>query len=110
MRIVFALSLLLIVLFPIQNPSAPQQASPVGVIEFKRYRARQQMEKSEPAGTGPAAEMTAINKNFPRNARINDPAGAIDPNTQTTDGRAAALEKMVQESRMPNVKPVDGFS
>jgi hypothetical protein len=68
------------------------------------------MEKVEPAGTGPAPAMTAINKNYQRNARVNDPAGAIDPNTQTTDGRAAAIEKMVQESRMPEVKPVDGFA
>jgi hypothetical protein len=68
------------------------------------------MEKPEPAGTGPAAAVTALNKNIPRNARINDPVGAIDPNTQTTDGRAAAIEKMVQESRMPEVKPIDGFA
>ena len=110
MRTVFAFSLLLIFLSPTQNPSAPQQASPVGVSEFKWYKARQPMEKLEPAGTGPAAAMSALNKNFPRNARINDPAGAIDPNTQTTDGRAAAIEKMVQESRMPKVEPVDGFA
>jgi hypothetical protein len=49
-------------------------------------------------------------KNFERNRRINDPAGARDPNADTLDARSAALEKIVQEARSPKSKVVDGFS
>jgi len=57
------------------------------------------------------AELIAIpqNKNFARNARVNDPAGVRDPNADTLDGRSEALEKSVQESRNTKPKAADGF-
>jgi hypothetical protein len=36
--------------------------------------------------------------------------GVRDPNADTVDGRSAALEKIVQESRTPKAKPVEGYS
>jgi len=53
--------------------------------------------------------MTPANKNWERNVRINNSVGARDPNADTVDGRAAAIEKTVQESRTAP-KVVDGFS
>jgi len=54
--------------------------------------------------------MIPQNKNYQRNVRINDPVGARDPNLDTMDGRSAAMEKAVQESRAPQPKAVDGYS
>jgi len=109
MRTLLALSLLALLFNPGQNPLPPQEGSPVTVIELKWSKTRQPAQKLDPAGTGPAAAMTSADKNFERNRRANDPPWAIDPHTQTVDGRAAAIEKSVQESRAPQSKPVDGF-
>ena len=53
--------------------------------------------------------MIPQNRNFARNQRINDPAGARDPNDDTLDGRSAAIEKSVAQSRAPKADPVDGY-
>ena len=52
--------------------------------------------------------MIPQNKIFERNRRANAPPGERDPNLDTLDGRSAAMEKAVQDSRAP--KPVDGFA
>jgi hypothetical protein len=111
MRNLLLLPLLLVFASPSQNPAVSQEGSAVVVHGFKWSKARQTMEKLDAApAPGPAAAMIPANKNYQRNARINDPAGARDPNLDTTDGRAAALEKIVQESRTPQPKSVDGFA
>jgi len=109
MRTLLVLSLLALLFNPGQNPPPPQEGSPVTVIELKWSKTRQPAQKLDPAGTGPAAAMTSADKNFERNRRANDPPWVIDPHTQTVDGRAAAIEKSVQESRTPQSKPVNGF-
>ena len=93
-----------------QSAATSQPPSPVVVLEFKWSKTRQTVQKSETVDTGPARAVIPQNKNYQRNARINDPAGARDPNLDTTDGRAAALEKAVQESRQPPPKVVDAFA
>lgn len=110
MNTVFLLSLLLVFGFPIQNPIPTSQGSSVSVLSFKYYKSRQGLEKLPVQETGPARAMIPENKNYPRNARVNLPVGARDPNEDTIDGRSAALEKIVQESRTPQTKPVDGFA
>jgi hypothetical protein len=52
--------------------------------------------------------MNPANKNYERNRRAATSPGERDPNLDTVDGRSAAMEKAVQESRAP--KPVDGFA
>jgi hypothetical protein len=54
--------------------------------------------------------MTAADKNFERNKRINDPAGVRDPNADTLDGRSAALDKAVRDARAPKSIEVEGFA
>jgi hypothetical protein len=90
-----------------QTPVISSEAPPVIVLSFKWYKDRQSIEQTS-AGSGPAAAMIAQNKNFERNRRANTSPGERDPNLDTIDGRSAALEKAVQESRTP--KPVDGFA
>ena len=110
MRNLLRLSLLLMLIFPGYLLIASQEGSSVVVLGFKWARSRQIPEKIAPANTAPAAAMIPQNKSNERNARINDPAGSRDPNQDTVDGRSAAMERAIQESRTPQTKPVDGFS
>jgi hypothetical protein len=105
--------LLLVFVFPVQNPTDPQQGSLVAVVSLKWSRARQNASAPNPSTTGsatPAPAMITANKNFERNARGNDPAGVRDPNADTLDGRGAALEKSVGESRAAKGTAVDGYT
>ena len=84
--------------------------SPLTVTSFKWTRARRVPPTQEVEGNAPARAVIPQNKIFARNARINEPPGARDPNADTIDGRSAALEKSVAESRAPQAEPVDGFA
>src|SRR5215211_5644070 len=110
MKILLLLSLLLSLVVPFQGPDVSSDASPLMVANFKWSRARRNMEAPPVQGNVPARAMIPQNRNFARNARVNDPAGVRDPNGDTLDGRSAALEKSVQESRTNKPKPTDGFA
>lgn len=92
----------------LQSP-VTSQGSGISVIEFKWSRDRQVVEFQPQPETTPARALIPVNKNYARNSRINESRGARDPNLDTVDGRSAALEKAVQESRSPKQKPVEGF-
>lgn len=89
--------------------AAPPDGSTLAVLGFKWSKARRTGEKIEPEYRIPARAVIQENKNFERNARVNDPVGARDPNLDTLDGRSAALEKSVQQARTPKPRVVDGF-
>lgn len=93
-----------------QNPVSTADSPAVVVVSHKWTKSRQVPEKLEPVVTGPVRAVIPANRNFERNRRANDPAGVRDPNLDTVDGRAAALEKIVQESRSPQPKAVDGYA
>jgi hypothetical protein len=109
------LPLVLLLLAHPQNPTPPKEtvrakdAPLIAVLSFKWSRIRKTV-KGEPEGVTPAREMIADNKTYQRNARINQPAGQRDPNEDTIDGRSAAIEKIVQESRTSPPKSLDTFS
>lgn len=109
MKILLLLSLLFSLLVPFQV-STKNDGSPLTVSSFKWSRARRNAETAATDGTPPARAMIPQNRIFARNARVNDPAGARDPNADTLDGRSAAMEKSVAESRATNTGPVDGFA
>jgi hypothetical protein len=109
MKTLLLLPLFLILVFPTQNPPAPQEGSSVVVLSSRWFKSRQALEKLEPVATT-APAMIPENKNYSRNARVNNPVGARDPNEDTIDGRHAALEKITQEARTPSSKPVDGYT
>lgn len=106
MRILLLLLPLALLVFPFQE----QEDSKVVVLSHKWMKTRQILEKTETANTAPAAAMIPQNKNFQRNVRANEPMGVRDPNQDTMDGRSAAMEKNVQDSRNPPTKPVDAFA
>lgn len=110
MRNLLLLSLLLTFVPQTQNSSAPQEGSSVVVGAFKWTKSRQVPEKLAPVNTSPAPAMIPDNRNYARNARLNNPVGARDPNEDTIDGRSAALERINQEARTPSGKPVDGYA
>src|SRR5215204_1533133 len=104
MKILLLLSLLLSLFFPSQTPVTPLTDSPLTVTNFKWSRARRTVEAPEAEGNAPARAMIPQNRIFARNARVNDPQGVRDPNADTIDGRSAALEKSIAESRSPKAK------
>ncbi|HBB89991.1 MAG TPA: hypothetical protein DC047_20495 [Blastocatellia bacterium] len=109
------LPLLLLLAAQPQNSTPPKEtagakdAPLIAVVSFKWSRIRKTV-KGEPEGVTPAREMIADNKTYQRNARINQPVGQRDPNEDTIDGRSAAIEKIVQESRTQPPKSLDTFS
>jgi hypothetical protein len=109
MKILFLLSLLLTLILPFQTPTETN-GSPLNVTSFKWSRARRTPPPHEIEGSAPARAVIPQNKIFARNARANEPPGARDPNDDTLDGRSAALEKRVAESRTDQGKPVDGIA
>ena len=112
MKTLLLFPLLLMLVLPVQNPTAPQEGNSIAVLTFKWSKTRHKVTPPDPAASAsatPARAVITANKNFQRNARINDPAGTRDPNEDTLDGRGEALEKAVQESRTPKAEPIDGF-
>lgn len=110
MKTLLLFALLAMVISLVQWPASAQDGSSVIVVSYKSYKSREVLEKLETPTDGPVAAMIPQNKNFERNRRANSPEGVRDPNLDTIDGRSAALERSVQESRLPASKPVDGFA
>ena len=110
MKTLLLLSLLLSLLIPFQGPIVSSDASPLSVANFKWSRARRKVDTPVVEGDSPARAMIPQNRNFARNSRINDPQGVRDPNQDTLDGRSAAIDKSVAESRAAKTEPQDGYA
>ena len=93
-----------------QNRQGTADDSPLQVLEFKWQRDRKEPPAYDASPSGPVRAMTGEDKYFRRKAREQLTSGAIDPNEMTTDGRSAALEKAVQESRTVRPKRIDGYT
>jgi hypothetical protein len=110
MKTLLFLPLLLMFVSPGQKPAASPEGSSVAVLGFKWSRAHQTTEPVDSGTAAPAAALIPADKNFSRNARVNDPRGAKDPHEDTIDARSAELEKMEQKSRTPASKSLDGYA
>jgi hypothetical protein len=108
MKTFLLLSLLLSLFIPVQTPVLTN--APLTVTNFKWSKARRTIETPEVEGNAPARAMIPQNRIFERNRRANETPGNRDPNGDTIDGRSAALEKSVAESRSPKPKPMDGYA
>jgi len=104
--------LLLTLLLPLtlQGGAVAPDGSPLAVVGSRWEKGRIAVPKADTSRTTPAAAMSPADRNFERNRRINDPAGVRDPKADTLDGRSAALEKSVQESRAAKPSTVDGYA
>ncbi|HEU4712947.1 MAG TPA: hypothetical protein VFS76_15340 [Pyrinomonadaceae bacterium] len=94
----------------VQTPAQSNETAPMNVSSFKWTRARQAVDTHQAEVMVPERAVIPQNKTFARTARINEPRGARDPNQDTLDGRSAAMEKSVQESRAPKSEPRDGYA
>ena len=99
---------------PVASAPAAQQAAadetPIAVLSYKWSKDRRAMELVDTsAATPPQPAMIPQNKNFQRNARINDPAGVRDPNADTIDGRSAELDRITSSAR-DNKPQTEGFT
>lgn len=111
MRTLILLSILGMFVPPGQTSTPAQDDSSLIVVNFNWSKSRQALESTDAsANVPPASAVLPLNKNFDRNQRSTRSTGARDPNEDTTDGRAAALEQTVQESRGSKAKLVDGFA
>ena len=102
--------LLLLGLLP-QNQSAviTFEGTSVTVVGVKTSKDRQTIEQQPATASAPAPAMIPQNKNFEKNRRANNSPGERDPNLDTVDGRSAALDKAIQDSRAPK-SVIDGYS
>ena len=107
MKSIFLLSLLLMLLPFNQGAVITNEGTPVVVVSSKWFKDRQVFTPTSDA-SAPAAAMIPQNKNFEKNRRANTSPGERDPNLDTIDGRSAAMDRAVQQSREP--KPIDGFA
>lgn len=110
MRTLLLLSFLLMLIPPSHNGVVADEGALVVVVSSKWTKSRQTAVLPETGSIAPAQAMIPANKNLERNRRANWPTGVGDPNADTLDGRRAAIEKIVQESRSRKAKPVDGFT
>jgi hypothetical protein len=90
-----------------QSSTISFEGSPITVVSVKTFKDRREVEYL-PAASAPAPAKIPQNKNFEKNRRANTSPGERDPNLDTVDGRSAALERAIQDSRAP--KPLDGYS
>ncbi len=107
--LLFLVLFILPTLVQTQTP-ATDEAAPMTVASYKWSRARQALDARQTEIPVPVRQVIPQNKTFARNARINEPRGARDPNQDTLDGRSEAMEKNVQEARAPKSEPREGFS
>ena len=107
MKTILFLTMLLMLTPQNQTAVISHDGTPIMVVSQKWFKDRQAVTWT-PQGSAPAAAMIPQNRNFEKNRRANTSPGERDPNLDTLDGRSAALEKAVQESRAP--KPVDGYA
>lgn len=105
------LSLFAMLIFPAPNPQTPMpDGSPISVLSFKWTKTHQTMDTSASDKPLPARAVTQADKNYDRNARINDPAGKRDPNADTVDARAAAMEQSVRDAEKAGPKSIEAFA
>jgi len=107
MKTILLLTALLLVIPQGNTAVISTEGTPVTVVSLKWSKERREVEAGTATGSVPAAAMIPQNKNFERYRRANTSPGERDPNLDTIDGRSAALERAVQDSRA--AKPVDGF-
>jgi hypothetical protein len=108
MRTLLLLPLLLAPASAFQNGAG--EGTPLNVLGARWMKTQQKVEHPDTQAPGPAQAMIPANKINERNRRANQPVGVRDPNEDTIDGRSAALDRVVRESRAPKSEMVEGYA
>lgn len=85
------------------------QDDPMPVLRSSWERATQRAQKPVLAPQGPAKPIIAENKYFQRKAREQRTDNPMDPYEASIEGRSAAMDRAVQESRAPQPDDVSGY-
>jgi hypothetical protein len=111
MKTVLLSLVVLTIAFPNQNAPNFVKDSAVVVVSARWSKTRLTTDQAQSNTTeaAPAAAVTPAGKLYEKR-RVNAPTGDRGPDADTTDGRAAQLESIVQESRRPKPKAVDGYA
>ncbi len=104
MRVAFYLSILAVLL---ASPAVGQE--PVPILKATWQRAFIKAPKQSVDAIVPAKPMIAENKYFQRKAREQRTDNPMDPYEASIEGRSAAMERAVQESRTPQPDDKAGF-
>jgi hypothetical protein len=83
---------------------------PVSVVSARWLRTVKATPRPSPTAGGPSRPMTPDDKYFQRNARAERTDHPQDPYAESMDGRSAAIDKAVQESRTPKADDVAGYT
>jgi hypothetical protein len=83
---------------------------PMPVLSFEWQRSTVKAAKQESTNSGPARALVPDDKYFSRKARENRTDSPTDPNEATIDGRRAAIDKAVEESRAKPPTDINGYS
>ena len=110
MRIALLIPLLVAATFGQGSNAKADEDSLVSVVGFKYSAAVKEGKEAKNVGNAPASALTPEDKNFRRTAKQMDPPNSIQPKDYTIDGRSAALEKAVSNSRTPKPSRKEGFT
>lgn len=110
MRTLLLLLFILTMVFPNQNTANSDKGSSVVVVSAKWSKTRLTTEQAQANYTyvAPVPPVTPAGRIYDKR-KVNASVGERHPDADTTDGRAAQLERIVQESRTINPKTVDGY-
>ncbi len=83
---------------------------PVSVISSRWFRTVRQAPETTLPSTSPAKPVNPNEKHFQRKAREQRTDNPRDPYDDSIEGRSAAIDKVVQQSRTPHVDDAEGYS
>lgn len=114
MRSLFILPLLLISIAATRNQTlvVSQRKAELAVLSYKwtkALRVTAKVTSNEPPPPAPSLAQSA-SRTAQRADRLTDSGRPREPAADTIDGRSAALEKLVRESRTQQPKALEGFS
>jgi len=111
MKSLMLLLFILTVLWPGQETTNSHNGSSVIVVTAKWSKSRLTTEQAQANATnvGPISAITQADRIYDKR-KVNASVGERHPDADTTDGRAAQLERIVQEARTAKAKTVDGFA
>jgi hypothetical protein len=108
-KTLFILSWLALLGSPMVPQTPAPDEGPIKVLSFKWSKI--QPTNSAPGSNPlPARAVNQNDKNFDRNARVNDPSGMRDPNADTLDVRGQELEKNARSANNPAAKSTGAFA
>jgi hypothetical protein len=83
---------------------------PVSILRSRWYRTNKPAPKTEVPPSGPARTLYPDDKYFQRKAREGRTDNPRDPYEDSIEGRSAAIDRAVQQSRTANPEDVPGFA